>query len=116
MRKFYFTSRDVLSFGCRLIVAFLLLLSQNQAFAQTATPSKLSPNLPRQISLPAAVGNQPPAAVPGEAGPMNYVRTYTPRVGITSEERVLHGSVDSVQVRRKRMLRISWFYIFKVEL
>ena len=98
MRKFYFTSRDVLSFGCRLIVAFLLLLSQNLAFAQTVTPSKLSPNLPRQISLPAAVGNQPPAAVPGEAGPMNYVRTYTPRAGITSEERVLHGGVDSVQV------------------
>jgi Domain of unknown function (DUF6443) len=29
---------------------------------------------------------------------MNHVRTYTPRVAITSEDQVLKGSVDSVQV------------------
>ena len=98
MKNCSFAFRGSIFIGCRLVVAIVLLLCQNQAFAQTATPSKLSPNLPRQISPPAAVGNQPPAAVPGEAGPMNYVRTYTPRAGITSEDRVLHGGVDSVQV------------------
>jgi hypothetical protein len=29
---------------------------------------------------------------------MNYVRTYTPRIAITSEDQVLKGPVDSVQV------------------
>ena len=76
----------------------MLLLDQSRVWAQTVTPGKLPPNLPRQIGSPAAVGNKPPAAVPEAAGPMNYVRTYTPRVAITSEERVLKGSVDSVQL------------------
>jgi hypothetical protein len=97
MRKFYFTSKDFISFGFKLIVAFLLLLSQNLAWAQ-ATPPKLSPNLPRQTTNTNVVGNRPPPARTGAAGEMNYVRTYTPRVAITSEERVLHGVVDSVQV------------------
>jgi hypothetical protein len=97
MRNFYFASRDVLSFACKLIIA-LLVLFQSRAFGQAAFPPKLSPNLPRQISPPASVGNKPPAGVPGAAGPMNYVRIYTPRVAITSEERVLKGSVDSVQL------------------
>jgi RHS repeat-associated protein len=96
MRKFYFTSGVALSWGVKLIVA-IVLLSQNLAWSQVITPPKLSPNLPLQISPPAVVGNNPPAAVPGEAREMNYVRTYTPRVAITSEEQVLKGSVDSVQ-------------------
>jgi hypothetical protein len=97
MGKFYFTSRDALSLGFKLIVAFLLL-SQHLAWAQAIIPPKLSPNLPRQAPGNGDVGNKPPAAVPGTAGPMNYVRTYTPRVGITSEDQVLKGPVDSVQV------------------
>jgi hypothetical protein len=97
MGKFYFTSRVVLSLGFKLIVAFLLL-SQNLAWAQAIIPSKLSPNLPRQAPGNGDVGNKPPAAVSGTAGPMNYVRTYSPRVAIGSEDQVLKGSVDSVQV------------------
>lgn len=56
------------------------------------------PSLPRQTTNPNAVGDKSPTAVPGAAGPMNHVRTYTPRVAITSEERVLKGSMDLVQV------------------
>ena len=97
MSKYYLASRVVLSFSCRLIAA-ILLLAQNLAFAQTVQPPKLSPNLPRPIDPPAALGKQAPAAVPGAAAQMNYVRTYTPRVSITSEEQVLKGSVDSVQI------------------
>lgn len=44
------------------------------------------------------IGNRPPAAVPGACRPMNYVRTFVPWVPISSHERVLKGSVDSVQV------------------
>jgi hypothetical protein len=97
MENFYFASRVVLSFACKLIAA-ILLLAQYPAWAQTANPLKLSPNLPRQISPPAAVGNQPPLTGTGAAGPMNYVRTYTPRVAITSEGRLSQAPVDSVQV------------------
>jgi hypothetical protein len=96
MRKFCFGSWNFLAFGFKSIVAFMLL-SQCLAFAQTVQPPKQVPNLPLQIS-PAAVGQKPPAAAPGAAGPKNLVRTYTPRVGLTSEEWVLKGSVDSVQV------------------
>jgi hypothetical protein len=97
MSDFYFIPRTPFSFSLKLIVA-LLLLSQSQAWAQTATPSRLTPNLPRQAINTNVVGNKPPASVPGAAGPMNHVRTDIPRVAITSEERVLKGSVDSVQV------------------
>src|SRR5215217_5642557 len=98
MRNIYFASKGIISFGCKLIIAFLLLLSQNYVWAQTGLPPKLTPNLPRQTTNTNEVGNKPPAVVPGEAREMNYVRTYTPRVAITSEDRVLKGSVDSVQV------------------
>jgi len=97
MRDFYFTSSVTLSLGFKVIVAFVLL-SQNWAWAQTVNLPKLPPNLPRQISAPAAVGNNPPEAVPGSEEPMNHVRTYSPRVAIPSENQVLKGSVDSVQV------------------
>ncbi|MGV3642367.1 MAG: DUF6443 domain-containing protein [Adhaeribacter sp.] len=97
MSDFYFHPRTRFSFGLKLIVA-LLLLSQSQAWSQAITPPKLTPNLPQQISPPAAVGNKPPSAVSGAAGPMNHVRTYTPRVAITSEDQVLKGGIDSVQV------------------
>ena len=98
MSDFYFASRDFISFGFKLVVALVLLLSQNLAWGQMGIPPKLTPNLPQQPTIPNVMGNKPPAAKPGAAGPMNYVRTYTPRVAITSEERVLKGSVDSVQV------------------
>ncbi|MGV3502984.1 MAG: DUF6443 domain-containing protein [Adhaeribacter sp.] len=59
---------------------------------------RLTPNLPRQAGLAGIVGNKAPPAQTSPAGEMNYVRTYTPRVAITSEERVLNGPVDSVQL------------------
>jgi hypothetical protein len=67
MRNFYFASRKVITLGCKLIVAFMLLLSKSRAFARTAFPARLTPNLPLQISPRAAVRNKPPAAVPGTA-------------------------------------------------
>ncbi|MGV3505438.1 MAG: DUF6443 domain-containing protein, partial [Adhaeribacter sp.] len=97
MSDFYILPRTPFSFSLKLIVA-LLLLSESQAWSQAITSPKLTPNLPQQISPPAAVGNKPPAAVSGAAGPMNHVRTYTPRVAITSEDQVLKAGIDSVQV------------------
>ncbi|MGV3642369.1 MAG: DUF6443 domain-containing protein, partial [Adhaeribacter sp.] len=101
MSDCYFIPRTPFSFGFNLVVALLLLivlLSQSQACAQTAIPPKLTPNLSLQIGPPASVGNTPPATVSGTGGAMNYVRTYTPRVAIPSENQVLKGGVDSVQV------------------
>src|SRR5688572_6534094 len=89
-KRYCFFQKRIISF-IRLWTVTLLLLVPGQAWAQTR-------NLPRETSGNGAVGNKAPAAVPGAAAPMNYVRTYTPRVAITSEEQVLKGSVDSVQV------------------
>jgi hypothetical protein len=50
MGNLYFASRDVISFGCTLMAALMLLLTQSLAWAQTSTPPKLSPNLPRQTT------------------------------------------------------------------
>jgi hypothetical protein len=44
------------------------MIFQSLVFAQTVQTPKQAPILLRQIGPPAAVGNKPPAAVPGPAG------------------------------------------------
>ena len=61
-------------------------------------PPKLAPNLPRETGPAALVGNKPPAAGAPAPESMNYVRTYTARAAITSEEDLLRSPVDSMQV------------------
>jgi RHS repeat-associated protein len=61
-------------------------------------PPKLAPNLPRETGPAALVGNKPPVAGALAPESMNYVRTYTPRAAITSEEALLQAPADSVQI------------------
>jgi hypothetical protein len=97
MKKcFFFCPKHIIPFFCLWAVTLLMLLVQRQAWSQTLNPapvavSILAPipppellrNLPWQTTNTVIGGNQPPAAVPQAAGPMNYGRTYTPRIGIT---------------------------------
>jgi hypothetical protein len=91
----FFAFRGAISCSSLLTAILMLLLSQQPLSAQTFN---LVPNLPQETTPAGVVGNKAPPASTHPSPAINYVRTYSPRVAITSESRVLNGPVDSVQV------------------
>jgi hypothetical protein len=88
MEPLVFIRKGLATSGSLLAVAGMLF--QSAVLAQTAIPApKLAPNLARETAGTSVVGHKPPPSGTGTAGAVNYVRTHTPRVAITSEEDLL---------------------------